>query len=93
MDECSNEKGVRIEFECLRDDVLLSDYDLWHYALNYWYLAETETNSESFEAELEKHGLSFCRERPLPNAKLHDKIKKSWEKIFDIDWFSSYVTY
>ena len=36
------ENGIRIEFECCAEAALLSDFGLWHYVLNYWYLPETE---------------------------------------------------
>ena len=35
------ERGVRLELQVADDRVLLSDFDLWHYVLNYWYLPET----------------------------------------------------
>jgi hypothetical protein len=31
------EKGVRLTINCPADRVLLSDFSLWHYVLNYWY--------------------------------------------------------
>jgi hypothetical protein len=36
----------------------LSDFDLWHYVLNYWYLPESEAEGEEFELELKQYGLS-----------------------------------
>lgn len=81
-----NEKGVRIEFNCHEDTALLSDFELWHYVLNYWYLPESEADGESFEAELERQGLSFFKTKPLPHPEYHEKIVRSWDKIFDLDW-------
>jgi len=78
------EKGVRIEFEIDENSVLLSDFDLWHYVLNYCYLSETEEEGEVFEKELKEKGLSFYRDKPLQDMLYHKKIEKSWEKIFDI---------
>ncbi len=36
------QEGVRIEFELPENLALLSDFGLWHYVLNYWYLAQSE---------------------------------------------------
>jgi len=79
------ERGVRIKFE--RDDrlVLLSDFELWHYVLNYWYLPQSEVDGESFESELSEQGLSFYATKPLP-LPYHQRIEKSWERIFDMEW-------
>jgi hypothetical protein len=81
-----HEKGVRIEFYCHEDAALRSDFELWHYVLNYWYLPESIADGERFEAELESNGLSFFRQKPLPDERYHEKILRSWNKIFDLDW-------
>ena len=84
------DRGVRIEFRIEGDRVLLSDFDLWHYVLNYWYLPTSERNGRSFERELAAKGLSFYRcshERPLARARYRREIERSWERIFDIEWF------
>jgi len=80
------ERGVRIEFECPDHAILLSDFDLWHYVLNYWYLPESEAEGEKLEAQLAKRGLSFLETKPLPNREYHERIVGSWDKIFDLDW-------
>ncbi len=80
------EKGVRIEFSIDNNAALLSDFALWHYALNYWYLPETTVDGDKFEAELERRGLSFFETKPLPHPGYHEKIVRSWNKIFDLDW-------
>jgi hypothetical protein len=81
------ESGFRIEFECFEGSALLSDFDLWHYALNYWYLPETELDAERFEAELVAQGLSFFTQKPISNAEYHLKIVESWNRIFDLNWY------
>jgi len=80
------EAGVRIEFECSNGEALLSDFGLWHYVLNYWYLPETEADGNGFDAELARHGLSFFDSKPLADPHYHERIEKSWERIFDLDW-------
>lgn len=80
------ERGVRIEFRVSDRLILLSDFDLWHYVLNYWYLPESEKDAEDFEAELSRRGLSYYSTKPLRNAAFHKKITESWARIFDLDW-------
>jgi hypothetical protein len=81
------ENGIRIEFECCEKAALLSDFSLWHYVLNYWYLPETEHEAETFEAELDEKGLSFFKQKPIPNTGYHRKIVESWNRIFDLNWY------
>ncbi|MCX6843448.1 MAG: DUF3841 domain-containing protein [candidate division WOR-3 bacterium] len=80
------ESGVRIEFKVSDRLVLLSDFDLWHYVLNYWYLPESLKDAEDFEAELSRRGLSFYKTKPLRDRAFHAKITESWSRIFDLDW-------
>ena len=79
-------RGVRLEIELDERRVLLSDFELWHYVLNYWYLPESEEDGESFEAELKGAGLCFFTEKPLPDPGYHKRIEASWLRIFDLDW-------
>ena len=80
------QKGIRIEFEVDDAKVLLSDYELWHYVLNYWYLPRSTADEESFDATLSEKGLSFYKSKPLPDPFYDNRIKESWTRIFDIDW-------
>ncbi len=69
--------------------VLLSDFDLWHYVLNYWYLPESERAGDEFEKKLAKEGLSYFKcdhQRPLPHTEYRQAIEKSWERIFELNW-------
>lgn len=80
------EKGVSIEFECDDGEALLSDFELWHYVLNYWYLPKSEHEGKAFEAELAIHGLSFFKQKPIPDAEYHRRIVGSWNRVFDLNW-------
>jgi len=64
----------------------LSDFDLWHYVLNYWYLPTSEADRDRFETQLAKRGMSFFEAKPLPHRKYHERIVASWDRIFDFDW-------
>ncbi len=77
---------MRIEFEVNDRLVLLSDFELWHYVLNYWYLPKSLRDADDFEAELSRRGLSFYRTKPLRDRALHRRIAESWNRIFDLDW-------
>lgn len=74
-------RGVLIEFECDENDVLLSDFELWHYVLNNWFLSES----------LEEDGISEFEKsapRDLTKEQVHNQeaLEKSWQRIFDLDW-------
>ena len=84
--------GVRIEFECPEQTVLLSDYVLWHHVLNYFYLPKSKLDADLFDAQLKAHGLFDSSAKPLPDPELHNKIVNSWERIFDLGWYDKYVT-
>lgn len=78
--------GVRIEFEADAQSVLLSDFSLWHFVLNYWYLPATPEEGDAFEAEVARRRMSFFLSKPLPDPALHARIEASWERSFDLDW-------
>ncbi len=82
----AGQRGVRIEFEHPDTAALLSDFDLWHYVLNYWYLPESMADGEAFEQELSERGFSFYLNKPLPDAAYHRRVAQSWERIFDVSW-------
>lgn len=80
------EKGVRLTIDCPVERVLLSDFSLWHYVLNYWYLPSSEAAGEAFESELAGHGLSFFDQKPLPHEAYHSAIVESWNRCLDLEW-------
>jgi len=80
------ERGVRIEFEIDDNLVLLSDFELWHYVLNYWYLPASVAEDEAFSAKLTERGMSFYKTKPLPEPTFDKAIRESWERIFNLDW-------
>ena len=66
----SGTRGVLVEFTASADQVLLSDFELWHYVLNRWYLPQTPSEAAAMLADT----LSV----PDPES--------SWQRIFDLDW-------
>ena len=47
------ETGVLIKFHAEASAVFLSDFELWHYVLNYWYLPHSNEDEARFDAILE----------------------------------------
>lgn len=85
--------GVRLEIEAAEHQVLLSDFELWHHVLNYWYLPESYSDQEAFDAALAAAGLSCFAARPLPDVHFHDVMQASWLRIFDLDWSARGIAY
>ncbi len=82
-------RGIRVELQVKTDRVLLSDFELWHYVLNYWYLPKTEKEGGVFEKKLTRAGLSLVgcsHEHPLPHAGFRREVENSWERMFDLSW-------
>jgi hypothetical protein len=79
--------GVLMELEIDSSEVLLSDFELWHYPLNYWYLPVSEEEGNRFDSKIESEGFDYYKEKPIRDKYYHNKIEESWDKIFDIDWF------
>lgn len=76
-----NEKYVCIEFEIPDNQVLLSDYNAWHYVLNRsWY--DDSTNEEEWE---NMHAWFDS----LNGKKKEELRKKSWQKIFNLEFRDS----
>lgn len=86
------EKCVLIEIEKNEKDVLLSDFELWHHPLGLpYYIGDTEEDTLAFEAELEALGHDTSLSDSLP-IKYQQKIIKSWEKVFDMDFDDPYFS-
>lgn len=82
-------KGVRIEFDKPENEVLLSDFDLWHYPLNYWCIHDNEIEDKDFDNLLKDEGVNFIdREKYTPILK--SKVEKSWDKVFDMNYNQEY---
>jgi hypothetical protein len=84
------DRGVRLECNLPQDRILLSDFELWHFVLNYGYLPENDEDDSRFENILKKKQMSVVRfghKNPMP-LKYHKMLEKSWERIFDLDWIA-----
>lgn len=71
--------GVRIEIKVADEQVLLSDFNMWHSVLNQSYLSGNEKEGQQIEAQLKADTL------------IRQMIEDSWNRIFDLnfgDWRS-----
>jgi len=82
-------RGHRIEFTIPDHDVLLSDFELWHYVLNYWYLPQSERDADEFSARHESLRCSWSN--PPHKQRVNDMIRTSWDRIFDLTWSNEYI--
>lgn len=86
-------EGVRLTIEKPDNEVLLSDFDLWHNPLCYkGFIGNSEEETLTFYKELEDKGLGRVPFEDLP-SEIKVKIQNSWEKIFDMDYDCEYHTY
>ena len=65
--ESQGTKCVCIEFEIPDNQVVLSDYDTWHFILNDWYF-DNSKNEEEWESK-HKYYDSLCPEKKLEKNK------------------------
>lgn len=85
-------KGVRIEFEKHKNEVLLSDFMLWHYPLSYkTMIALNEKEANEFETRLKKLKLENLNFSKLPKE-IQNEIENSWDRIFDMKFEEEYYT-
>jgi len=85
-----SEKIVQLTIEVDAKDVLLSDFDLFHYVLNYWYLPVDEKGDKEFEKEYTELGFGWhdLKDFDIQTQGMKDirtKIQKSWDRIFDLE--------
>lgn len=73
------ERGTRcVRLECRVDPnaLLPSEFELWHYVLNKWYLPSSRAESQAAK--------DHCRWDSTPEGR--SRIEASWHRIFDLDW-------
>lgn len=80
----AQERRVLLTLRVPREQMLLSDYDAWHFPLNYSYLAGPRVY-DRFYRELKARGQQqrFCTV-PLPGPSDHEAVLDSWQAIFDL---------
>lgn len=67
---------VCLELEIPESDILLSDFEKWHFVLNDWYLNDAVSEKESYaKDQWFEH---------LPQVKQQKVKENSWQQIFDV---------
>ena len=75
------EKSVCIEVEGPDNQVVLTDFDVWHFVLNKWYFDDSYS-----EEEWEKLHAKYDR----LDRDVREKVKiQSWQKVFDVSPFQN----
>lgn len=75
------EKSVCIEVEVPDNQVVLTDFDVWHFVLNKWYFDDSYS-----EEEWEKLHAKYDR----LDRDVRGKVKiQSWQKVFDVSPFQN----
>jgi len=60
--------------------IVLSCFDLWHFALNRWYIWDSEADHVEFE-----HAWEVAQEEAVYLPSPDEKMFKSWSAIFELD--------
>lgn len=82
-DSAEDGAAVLLTLEVPDDEVLLSDYVGWHYALNLWFLgSDAETND--FEQRCSQKGVATHTGDTLTDPGLHAEMLASWSHIFNL---------
>lgn len=77
-DYYQDEPYIMLELDVPEDRITLSDYDLWHWVLNYWYADKTR-KANQFEKQYD-----YYRNKPLPFE--GDKLlKETWSNVFNLN--------
>ncbi len=75
-------RGYRLTIEMPAEEVLLSDFDDWHFVLNGSYLTLDEAEWDAFWAEMDAAGHSAQWPYPEP---FRTRAEATWQRIFDLD--------
>ena len=88
-----DQRMVLLTLEMQSDRVLLSDYDAWHFVLNYWYLGG-ERASDCFHRWTERVcNTDVYRSKPLPLDRAHRLVERSWERVFELERLRTRLEY
>lgn len=72
-----------LELEIPEGDFLLSDFDLWHFVLNYWPIALGAMDERELERSFRLGGSSPYRTKPLP-PDLAPLVERRWPLALDL---------
>lgn len=75
---------VFLTLEIPGDKVLLTDFDLWSYVLNGWYIPADRADIRRFDRINKQLGETWIPFEEKPEE-IQAEIRRSWERIFDLD--------
>lgn len=78
-------KMVRIELELPDNQVVLHDYDLWHFPLNNFYLYENDEDDARIDKWRKEHNIKLTGYQSS-NKEYQQILEQSWLKVFDLEW-------
>ena len=82
-------KAVRIEFQKKRHEILLSDFELWHFPYSFKsYIPYSPVDEIEFEEKLKNLGLENTEFYQLPQ-KIKQEIKTSWQHCFNLNFYNA----
>jgi Domain of unknown function (DUF3841) len=79
-------RGVRLELDLAPERVLLSDFELWHYVLNGWYLPVCKADDERFDRAAHELASLDPVTRRSRRIALRREIQCSWDSVFDLEY-------
>lgn len=83
-------KGVRIEFVKDEEEIVLSDFILWHIPLVHkFYIGQDEQEMSDYKDKLKRDKLSNLEYDQYPND-IKQEIENSWLRVFDMDFAPPY---
>lgn len=75
--------GIILTLNKKDNEVLLSDYELWHYPLNYWRIPQSNEDANEWEELTKKDEYNFYQNKPL---QIHNElITETWKAVFCLD--------
>lgn len=82
---------VLLKLNVPKEQVLLSDYDNWHYCLNGWYLPKDERDLDNWFyiceiANLKIADILFNKSNSIYVKYLQKRIYNSWRNIFNLNY-------
>jgi hypothetical protein len=72
------------------NQVLLSDYDAWHFVLNSWYLGDEKRADELWDI---KRDLKGCYNYEYYPEWLRNELEESWHNVFDMELSRKYLEF
>lgn len=81
-------KSVLLEVRIPNEEILISDFEMWHYPLNLWYIPVNDEDDEKFDKKYSVARLKLFSDCDMQNPYNNDalmalqEMKKSWKRIF-----------